>query len=741
MAATTDTSSAYAAAYSETKETEGRTALYFYHPRKLVLDNPKAKIAFWHSSDSNVVRVYSDGIVEAMSEGVADITAYGKDGKPLQTFLVYATTSADEGYLRVTQGEMANYTKIAFEDVQERINTISDYAYWLYANNVFYDMNEEASNPVMVFTENGFWQQMANADWIFKNMSGICCSVAAGGMYSLVGDFEENGLIYMAGPYGHVINYFKENGEYIVVDFTRNISDTQRGVNEMYRGDVLAYVKAGIGTGATLKDAFYNYMERVGSDFYLDNYIIYAVNLTGLDYYPAEANNWCQGKDFFKETNRLYVVEGTTVETLYLAEGVSFEVTTMDRSKAPANMEVVVKATDVTSTETSMLLDEVSELKAETKLTKQIFNIKGWGEEPKTMTQSELLQVIKLSSECNYSFSKTIGSRTPVYCFHPKQLEVKNKEEKIAFWYTSDPNVIRVSSDGMAVAYSEGVADVFACGPDGNIVEKFRLYATTSADSAPLKATLGDGSAAAYKDICYEDIQEKLSTMTDFAAWMYANGLVYDGRREPMFPESGWISYKDVCLEWQQMANSNWVFKDYTGICCSASAGAMYALEGDYEEYGLIFMTGPYGHVINYYMENGKYYVVDFTAVYGGDEIRHNYNGNTEAYIMDKCGVGNTVMEAFTDYVNRGNGSFYYENYIIYAMNLTGLDYYPAECNNWHWDTHVEIFTRVNTLYVPKGAPVEPLYVNEKVKFAVEEMAEDYIPAKMQGLLVNRLAR
>jgi len=738
---TVDTSSKYKGAYSFSDETAGRTALYFYHPRKLVLENQDAQIAFWHSSNANVVRVYSDGIVEAMSEGIADITAYGGDGKPLQTFWLYTTTSADENILKVTQGDMAQYTKIPFEQIQERINTIADYAFWLYANNVFYDMYEEASNPAAQFSENGLWMQMANADWIFRNLSGICCSVAAGGMYSLVGDYEENGLIYMSGPYGHVISYFKENGQYIVVDFTRNISDGQRGVNEMYRGNVLAYMEAGIGTGATLKEAFENYLEQVGSNFYLDNYIIYGVNLTGLDYYPAEANNWSQGKDFFTGTNRLYVAEGTRVEVLYLADNIDFEVISLARNRIPANMEVVLEPTDVTSTETSMLLLEVPELKAKTGLTTHTFNTEALQSSLSGLSQKKLLQIITLSSTSSSSFSATVKDREPVYLFHPKQLTLKDNAAKVAFWYSSNPNVLRVSGDGKVIAYSEGIADVFACGMDGSIIGQFRLYATTYADIMPLEASVGDGSTTAYKDMYYEDIQEKLNTITDYAGWMYANNLGYDGYREPMPPDTGWVQHNGTSLEWMQMANSNWVFKDYSGICCNAAAGAMYALEGDYEKYGLIFMTGPYGHVINYYMENGCYYVIDFTAVYGGYDIRERYGGNAEAYVKATCGTGATLMEAFQNYISKGNGDFYYENYIIYAMDLTGLDYYPAECNNWHFDTHTEIFVRTNILYVPEGAPVETIYVNEKIKFAVEEVSKTMVPAKMQGLLADRLTR
>ena len=79
----------------------------------------------------------------------------------------------------------------------KKINTIYDYAYWIYSNDVYYASYGEGSNPAAVYTDKGFWMQSSDADWIFKNKSGICCTVAAGGVYALVGDYEESGLIYL----------------------------------------------------------------------------------------------------------------------------------------------------------------------------------------------------------------------------------------------------------------------------------------------------------------------------------------------------------------------------------------------------------------------------------------------------------------------------------------------------------------------------------------------------------------
>lgn len=739
-----DTSSAYAQSYSEQKETKERTAVHFYHPRKLVLQEKDAKAAFWYSSNNDVIRVSSDGMVEAMSEGVADVTAYGMDGKPIQTFALYATTAADKNPLQMTVGSVDWYDTIYLEDVQERINTITDYACWLFENDVYYNMWAEAENPQYGYAGEAYWMQMANADWMFKNKSGICCTVAAGGQYALVGDYEENGLIFMSGPYGHVISYFKENGQYMVVDFTCNISDGNNVIRGEYRGDVMSYTKNMIGTGSTLKEAFQNYMKDGRGSFYMDNYIIYAVDLTGLDYYPAEANNWSQGKNFFEGTNVLYAVEGTKIETLYVAEHVDFAIEYKKREEIPSHMEVVTEATDVRSTETSVWYGDVPELKgAEGKpeAVEKVFMPTAEMQRITALTQEELLSYVDSSSNCKEACGKQeeMKGRMAVHFFHPMQLELA-AEEKAAFWYSTNANVIRVTSDGLVTAYGEGIADVVACDAEGNTLQVFQLYAATYADSNPLALTWESAGKEKYSAINYEDIKESINTITDYAKWMYDNGAFADGEREPMSPEAAYVNYgSDSLTVWMQMANSNWIFKDFSGVCCNAAAGALYSLEGDYEEYGLIFMSGPYGHVLNYYMENGEYYIFDFTAVYGGYRIRDEFAGNVEAYVQATIGRGATLADAFANYISLGGGSFYYENYMIYAMNLTGLDYYPAESNNWAWGQPEEILERVNILYVVEGTQLETLYVNEKIRFEIEYVGRNEVPANFEVVLTERV--
>ena len=123
----------------------------------------------------------------------------------------------------------------------------------------------------------------------------------------------------------------------------------------------------------------------------------------------------------------------------------------------------------------------------------------------------------------------------------------------------------------------------------------------------------------------------------------------------------------------------------------------------------------------------------------GGGNIRYEYNGDVERFTKEKTGQGATLKEALDDYIKKGSGNFYYENFVIYSMDLTGLNYYPAECNNWCNDPLEKIYERVNTLYVMEGTRIEVLYLEDKVKFEAVEMKRDEIPPYMEVVLTERV--
>lgn len=752
------TASKYSTAYSSKKAVAGRTPVYFYHPMRLVLSNPKAEALFYVSSDSNVIRVYSDGAVEAYSEGVADVTAYDKNGNPIETFYLYATTYNDADPIGSKTDYTDNaallsaYRNIDFQDIQQSLNSITDYVAYLYANNVFYSLEMEGSNPRPLFSGGITWIQSGNSDWIFKNQAGICCNVCAGALYALVGDYERYGTIQLAGKYGHTIYWCYENGTYYVYDFTNIISQGRNYVDEAFSGNIYNYVESTIGRGKTLKAALSDCAKKSNA-VYFENNIIYSVELTGLDYYPAEANNWMYTGDF-SGTCKAYFVTGTNVELLYTAPGIRFVPQYVDRDKIPNAMRVNIKPTNTEATHTDTNLGRLRTISGTGKTTAPSISLNaGTG---RAYTQDKLLKIITPASKLTGSFtaSKSKEKRTVVYLYEPVRLQAGST--KAAFWYSSDANVIRVQSDGTVKAYAEGTAEVYAVSRSGKILKTFRLLATTHADTDPLADTIGNGKVEGvipyfsmrdrnevsdavnpYQQIALEDIPDTLHTMTDYTAWILANYAYPNTAEEPQSPRGERTMAADPKAIWFQSANDDCVFTNYTGVCCNYAAAAVWALYGDYEANGLIMMNGSYGHVINWFYENGKYYVIDYMCVSEErEQIRSEFNSDVARYIKERVGIGNSIRTAMEDYMAKNSSrNFYYKNLFMYSTTATGYNFYQSECNTWSSNGIKTADKGKNMLYCSEANTIELFFKSsDNYIFDYEKIAADLIAPNQKTL-------
>ena len=120
------------------------------------------------------------------------------------------------------------------------------------------------------------------------------------------------------------------------------------------------------------------------------------------------------------------------------------------------------------------------------------------------------------------------------------------------------------------------------------------------------------------------------------------------------------------------------MFTGFTGVCCNFAADALWSLYGDYEANGLIMMSGQMGHVINWFYENGQYYVIDFMCVAEDwEKIYEQYSSNAGKYVEDLVGRGKDLKSAFEDYYAKNpSRNWYYNNAFIYATDATGYDFY-----------------------------------------------------------------
>ena len=754
-----NTSSFYTSPYSDRKETKNRTPLYFFHPRKLILTDEKAEALLWVSSDPSVIRVYSDGAVEAYKEGIADVTAYDKNGKAIETFFLYATTSNDADPVGSmvdysdTEALRLAYSEIEFQDIQESINNITDYVSYLMVNNCSYNMAEEGTSPRPMIQNDIQWIQGVNSDWIFKNRCGICYNVCAGALYSLVGDYERSGIIQMAGQYGHTVYWCYENGTYYVYDFTNIISSGYRPVYEEFAGNVYLYVDSTLGRGTTLLEAFKQCADK-SDTFYFKNNLIYSVDLTGIDYYPAEANNYMSDGDFSKLC-KVYFIEGTVVEKLFTAEGTELEFVYLKREEIPVNMRVNTPAGNTENTHTDTNLGRLIGIRGTGKADAPDLKI-SVDKEAKTYRQDDLKTVVDSSSSVASSYLKTAGSgRTIVYLYETARLE--NIPANTAYWLSSDANVVRVLSDGTLKPYSEGNATIYGFDANGHATVTVEVSATTRADADPFADTVGsgDGSIKGYdsdftmqgknslpealnpiQKINFEDIKDEIKTITDYAEWLYANYVYYSADEEIKGPYVGVERYPEYESDemWYPAANSDNVFTDFTGVCWNFAAGALYSLQGDYEANGLIMMSGNMGHTINWFYENGSYYVLDYTGLVGDRYvITDGYDSNPRKYVLEHFGSGNTIKEALDDLISKHPDMvWYYENGFLYATDSTGFDFYQGESNSWSERGLARKSEGTNILYSPEYNKVSLLWVGSDYTWDYNIIGMDMVPGSLQ---------
>ena len=120
--------------------------------------------------------------------------------------------------------------------------------------------------------------------------------------------------------------------------------------------------------------------------------------------------------------------------------------------------------------------------------------------------------------------------------------------------------------------------------------------------------TLTAEEAYALLDCTPEEVKERVKTAGDMLMYMLAARI----------GDCGGDRTKTVSgKEWHYNLNAFEVMEQRLGNCGSAANLANYLLEGDYEEVGFIlhayYIGNGGGHVYNYFLYEGSYYIVDFS--------------------------------------------------------------------------------------------------------------------------------
>jgi len=143
----------------------------------------------------------------------------------------------------------------------------------------------------------------------------------------------------------------------------------------------------------------------------------------------------------------------------------------------------------------------------------------------------------------------------------------------------------------------------------------------------------------------------------------------------------------------------------------------------------LIMMSGSMGHVINWFYENNQYYVIDYMCVAEEREsIFRDYSSNAKKYVEERIGRGSTLKDALSDYQNKNiSRSWYFNNQLLYSVDMTGYDFYHAECNTWSKDGFKKRAIRTEYLYFTECSKIEKLYVEDGYRVIFQPVGFDLI--------------
>lgn len=245
---------------------------------------------------------------------------------------------------------------------------------------------------------------------------------------------------------------------------------------------------------------------------------------------------------------------------------------------------------------------------------------------------------------------------------------------------SSNKKVIKVE-DGKLIPVSQGKATV-----------TFKLNNGTKKKEVIAVTTFNDGrdpkTAHSFSDKDWwalrrlkaspEQLKKAVHTIQDAIFAIELLNLRYDFAIDDNYTYFQWGD-QDL---WMATATGPTVIERGGGVCRSAAEIGLYLLQDDFEDAGCISTKGEAGHIFDWFYEDGKYIVFDFTRVFsdnvGHDDTVH-YKGIDywKQYIeisdsIDELKKGSTVYT----WVNK-NGDMNSQTWSVLMYSALGHDYMP----------------------------------------------------------------
>ena len=172
---------------------------------------------------------------------------------------------------------------------------------------------------------------------------------------------------------------------------------------------------------------------------------------------------------------------------------------------------------------------------------------------------------------------------------------------KEVFFSISDETVAAIEGDEL-IGLKQGSFVLSSYDKEKNHIADKTYYVTTfndSKDDIAQAMTLQKVPMGAFTDA--EDIdywKTAICTIQDMSYFLQARFFRYDFAREP---ELASIERQGDEKQWVWEADANTIFNMNGGVCIQVAQLATYMLAGDYEDWGVVMISGNQGHIFNWF--------------------------------------------------------------------------------------------------------------------------------------------
>lgn len=258
--------------------------------------------------------------------------------------------------------------------------------------------------------------------------------------------------------------------------------------------------------------------------------------------------------------------------------------------------------------------------------------------------------------------------------------------EGTAYCLVSDESIAKIE-DNALVGYKQGTFSLICYDANMSVLnEKTYIVSTYNDSLEDISKHLSISTRSAennYTTVDMRDVhycREAVSTIMDMSYLLQMRGFTYDFSKEPDF---GALQY-DVTDEtkWNWTADAETIFDMNGGVCIQVAQLATYMLADDFEDWGVVMIEGRQGHIFNWFFEDGKYYVFDYTEVisdncYRGYEFEERFgykDYSNKVHVFDN--IEDFKHWCITDKVDIT------QNYAVFMYSCQGHDFIPTNINS-----------------------------------------------------------